>query len=91
MSLQNKTYTIKYTKESEVASSFKIDIQSNKIQRAHSNQVTLYTGTLSDSKLVRISSTKAQQTFNQKIFFVTIKYSVVASIAGGKIVVTTSP
>src|SRR5699024_5202798 len=56
MSLANKTYTIRYTKDANVSSAFKIDILSNKIQRAHSSSVTLYKGTLSDSKLVRISS-----------------------------------
>src|SRR5699024_4574049 len=68
MSLANKTYTIRYTKDANVSSAFKIDILSNKIQRAHSSSVTLYKGTLSDSKLVRISSTKAQQMVCQHFF-----------------------
>jgi hypothetical protein len=89
--LANKTYTIRYTKDASVSSSFKIDILSNKIQRAHSSSVTLYKGTLSDSKLVRISSTKAQQTFNQKLLFGTRKYSVTATVSNGKIVVHAIP
>ena len=89
--LANKTYTIRYTKDANVSSAFKIDILSNKIQRAHSSSVTLYKGTLSDSKLVRISSTKAQQTFNQKLLFGTRKYSITATVSNGKIVVHAIP
>src|SRR5699024_10107012 len=75
-SVANKTYTITQTKNSNYKASFKINMLSNKIQKAHSSSVTLYKGTLSNNKLTRVSSTKAQQTFNQKLLFGTRKYSV---------------
>src|SRR5699024_7021263 len=89
--LANKTYTITHTKNSNYKASFKIDILSNKIQRAHSSSVTLYKGTLSNSKLTRVSSTKAQLMFNQKLVLATINNNITATVSNGKISVTVTP
>lgn len=89
--LANKTYTITHTKNLNYKASFKIDIVSNKIQRAHSSSITLYRGSLSNNKLVRVSATKAQQTFNQKLVLTTIKNSINATVTDGKIKVTVTP
>lgn len=89
--LANKTYTITHTKNSNYKASFKIDILSNKIQRAHSSSVTLYKGTLSNSKLTRVSSTKAQLTFKQKLVLATINNNITATVSNGKISVTVTP
>lgn len=65
MSLSNKTYVIKHTKNNSYEASFKLDISSNRIQSAHSGYVKVFRGTLSDKKLTKVSSIKAQQTFKQ--------------------------
>lgn len=91
VSLANKTYTITHTKNSNYKASFKINILSNKIQKAHSSSVTLYKGTLSNSKLTRVSSTKAQLTFKQKLVLATINNNITATVSNGKISVTVTP
>lgn len=91
MSLQNKTYIIRHTKNLNYESSFKVDILSNKIQRAHSSNINLFLGTLVSSKLTRISSSQAQQVFKQKKLFVTTNNSITATVSSGKISIVVTP
>lgn len=91
MNLANKTYTIKHTKNNSYESTFKIDILSNRIQKAHSGSVKLFRGILSDRKLTKVSSVKVQQTFKQKLALATINNSISATLSNGKIVVTVTP
>lgn len=89
--LANKTYNVKHTANNSYTSSFKIDVHSNKIQRAHSGNVKVFKGSMSGEKLTKISSTKAKQTFKHKYLLFTVNRSLTVSIANNKVSITVNP
>lgn len=86
----NNTYTVSHTSKGYYVASYKIDVSSNKITKVHSPSVTLSIGTLSNQNLVKISDTKANLSFNQKVLIGTLNRNISSTISNGKISVTAS-
>lgn len=83
--IKNNVYTVKHTSNGFYTASFKINVSENKIIKAHSSNVSLYTGNLSNTILSIQSANQAKLSFNQKILLATLKRNITATVNNDKI------
>lgn len=83
--IKNSTYTIKHTSNGFYSASFKIDVSSNKVTRAHSSSVSMYIGSLSNTTLTRPSSNQGRLSFNQNLLISNLNRQITATVNSDKI------
>ncbi|MFO8234966.1 MAG: DUF5626 family protein [Bacteroidales bacterium] len=88
LSLQNKTYTVRHTEGGVYEASFKLDINSNKIRRVHSDNITIFRGSISNRQLLRVSDTRARLSFSQRYLLFSTDKRITATITGSTLSVT---
>lgn len=88
LSLQNKTYTVRHTEGGVYEASFKIDINSNKIRRVHSDSIKIFRGSISNRQLSKISDTRARLSFTQRYLLFSTDKRITATISGSTLSVT---
>lgn len=86
--IKNNTYTIKHTSTGFYQASFKIDVSSNKVNKAHSSSVSIYIGSSSNINLTRPSTSQGRLSFNQRLPISTLKRNITATVNSNKISVT---
>lgn len=88
LNLNNKTYTVRHTENGVYEASFKIDINSNKIRRVHSDNIKIFRGSISNRQLLRLSDTRARLSFTQRYLLFSTNKSITATISGSTLSVT---
>lgn len=83
--IKNSTYTIKHNSNGFYSASFKIDVSSNKVTKAHSSSVSLNIGSLSNKKLTRPSANQARLSFDQGLLISTLNRKITATVNSTKI------
>jgi len=90
MSLANKTYTVSHIESGVYEASFKIDINTNRIRRAHSDNIKIFRGSISNRQLSRVSDTRARLSFTHRYLLFTANNAITANVSGGKLSITVS-
>lgn len=88
LNLQNRTYTVRHTEGGVYEASFKIDINSNKIRRVHSDNIIIFRGSISNKQLLRVSDTRARLSFSQRYLLFSTDKGITATITGSTLSVS---
>ncbi|MDN6196149.1 MAG: DUF5626 family protein [Alkalibacterium sp.] len=88
--LRNKTYIVRHSESGVYEASFKMDINSKKIRRVHSDKIKSFRGSISKRRLTRLSNTRARLSFNQRYLLFSANKKITASIYGKTLSVTVS-